>query len=211
VANIDEGGGTALSWAAAMVKRVGVAAKRERGSKSAKWVSERTKELGYPISPTVIAKLDSGHRGEVLSIAELLIIAAALDIPPIALLYPDMPDGVVEVIPGRKLPTHDAMLWFNGAGGFAVESEKSILGKLLYLTTRRSSKQSELRKHRGFVEAGLVASREETDDPAAKERAKQYLQISEIRLQEAEEDLIDLNRRINEMPGSVVKDHDANA
>src|SRR6476469_3816739 len=102
MANIDEGGGTALSWAAAMVKRVGVAAKRERGSKSAKWVSERTKELGYPISPTVIAKLDSGHRGEVLSIAELLIIAAALDIPPIALLYPDMPDGVVEVIPGRK-------------------------------------------------------------------------------------------------------------
>lgn len=88
------------AWAADLVRRVGKAAKDRRGDRSAKWLSERTAELGYRISPTVIAKLDSGHRGEVLSVPELLVIAAALEVPPVALLYPNMPDGEVEVLPG---------------------------------------------------------------------------------------------------------------
>jgi hypothetical protein len=70
----------------------GIAAmKVARGDRTAKWLSDRTDELGYRVSPTVIAKLDSGHRGDVLSVAELLIIAAALDVPPVAVLFPDLP------------------------------------------------------------------------------------------------------------------------
>lgn len=110
MANADDG----RIWAADLVKRVGAAVKAARGGKSAAWLSDRTAELGYRISPTVIAKLDSGHRGDVLGVAELLILAAALDVPPLVLLYPDLPSGQVEIIPGRVATSFDAYLWTAG-------------------------------------------------------------------------------------------------
>jgi hypothetical protein len=44
----------------------------------------------------------------------LLILAAALDVPPLALLYPDLPAGEVEIIPGRPGTSWDAYLWATG-------------------------------------------------------------------------------------------------
>lgn len=103
-----------LTWEEAVVKRIGVAAKKVRGTKSAAWLSQQTKDLGYQIPATVIAKLDSGHRGSVLSVPELLIIAAALDVPPLGLVFPDLPDGQVEIIPRHHGSSWDAYLWAAG-------------------------------------------------------------------------------------------------
>ncbi|RIR89263.1 DNA-binding protein [Mycobacteroides abscessus] len=102
------------AWAADLVKRVGRAMKESRGSRSATWLSDRTAELGYRVPATVISKLDSGHRGSVLGVAELVVLAAALDMPPVALLYPALPDGDVELLP--KVPTRslNAVEWFSG-------------------------------------------------------------------------------------------------
>ena len=111
MANSDEGD----NWAQDLVKRVGAAAKKARGTKSAKWLSDRTAELGYRISPTVIAKLDSGHRGSVLSVAELLVLAAALNMPPALLLFPGYPDGDAELLPGLDAAGHEAVDWLSGA------------------------------------------------------------------------------------------------
>jgi len=97
------------------VKRVGKAVKAARKGKSAAWLSDRTGELGYRISPTVIAKLDSGHRGDVLSVPELLILAAALDIPPALLLFPSFPGGTVELLPDdREASGYEAVRWLAG-------------------------------------------------------------------------------------------------
>jgi transcriptional regulator with XRE-family HTH domain len=52
------------------------------------------------ISRTQIANYESGRKKN-LDIAELLILAAALDVPPLVLLYPDLPAGKVEIIPDR--------------------------------------------------------------------------------------------------------------
>jgi hypothetical protein len=104
-------------WAAELVRRVGEAAKTARGSKSAAWLSARTERLGYKLSVSVIAKLDSGHRGSVLSVAELCVLAAALDVPPIALLFPDLPDGDVQFLPNQWSASDDAMRWFCGESG----------------------------------------------------------------------------------------------
>jgi hypothetical protein len=95
-------------WAEDLVRRVGRAIKAARGGKSAAWLSERTAQLGYRVSPTVIAKLDSGHRGSVLSVAELWVLAAALRIPPALLLFPTFPDGLVEVLPGVSVSVLNA-------------------------------------------------------------------------------------------------------
>lgn len=104
-------------WAAELVRRVGLAAKEARKGKSAAWLSDRTTELGYRIPPTVIAKLDSGHRGSVLYVAELLILAAALGVPPLALLFPDITSPEIDVLPAKPVPEYSALAWFIGAGG----------------------------------------------------------------------------------------------
>lgn len=109
VANDDPG----AEWAAELVRRVGRAIKAGRNGKSAAWLSDRTAELGYRISPTVIAKLDSGHRGGVLSVAELVVLAAALNMSPVTLLYPGPYDEVVEVAPGRSAQKLDVVQWFS--------------------------------------------------------------------------------------------------
>jgi len=101
-------------WATDLVRRVGRAIKAARGGKSASWLSDQTAELGYRVSPTVIAKLDSGHRGSVLSVAELLVLAAALDIPPGMLLFPGYPRGKVDFLPGRTEASQLALEWFSG-------------------------------------------------------------------------------------------------
>lgn len=136
VANEDPGD----KWATELVRRVGLAVKKSRGGKSAAWLSERTAELGYRISPTVIAKLDSGHRGNVLNVAELLVLAAALEVPPMVLLYPELPGGEVELIPDRPASSWDAYLWATGAApSFTNPGARPSKGaELLAATTRRA-------------------------------------------------------------------------
>ncbi|CAM60322.1 MULTISPECIES: DNA-binding protein [Mycobacteroides] len=101
-------------WAAELVKRVGKAMKDARNGRSATWLSDRTAELGYRVPATVISKLDSGHRGSVLGVAELVVLAAALDMPPVALLYPALPDGEVDLLPGEPVRSLNAVEWFSG-------------------------------------------------------------------------------------------------
>lgn len=102
-------------WSAELVRRIGAAMKTARGSRSAKWLSDRTAELGFRVSPTVIAKLDSGHRGNVLSVPELLVLAAALDIAPVALLYPGPNyERATELLPEVPCTELEAAEWFSG-------------------------------------------------------------------------------------------------
>ncbi len=48
----------------------------------------------------MLAKLDSGHRGSMLTVPELLAVAAAVNMPPALLLFPGYPDGEIEYLPG---------------------------------------------------------------------------------------------------------------
>lgn len=101
-------------WAADLVKRVGAEAKRLRGRKSAQWLSDETEALGYRISPQVIARLDSNRRAGHLEVAELVILAKALGVAPVQLLYPDLPFGLVDAIPGRAMYSITAISRFIG-------------------------------------------------------------------------------------------------
>ena len=96
------------------MRRIGAAMKTARGTRTAKWLSDRTDELGYRVSPTVIAKLDSGHRGDVLSVPECIVLAIALDIAPTALLYPGPYEQEIELVPGVEATELLAAQWFSG-------------------------------------------------------------------------------------------------
>lgn len=101
------------TWVGEIVDRVARAVRDARGRHSAQWLADRTAELGHPISRAAITNLENGRKTGV-DVAELLVLAAALKVPPAALLYPNVPDGPVEVLPGQIVTSLDAVQWFSG-------------------------------------------------------------------------------------------------
>lgn len=76
-------------------------------------LSDRCAVLGYPIARSVISKLEKGHRHTV-TVDEVQILAAALKVPAVLLLFPLGYAGTVEVLPGREVDPWGAIEWFTG-------------------------------------------------------------------------------------------------
>ncbi|MDH3049743.1 helix-turn-helix transcriptional regulator [Gordonia alkanivorans] len=91
-------------WVATRLRATGDAISERRRvlGITAAVLSERTKALGYPISRGTIAKIESGHR-KGLDVFELIVIASALRIPPVQLLYPRVCDGGTRYVPAAPL------------------------------------------------------------------------------------------------------------
>lgn len=64
-------------------------------------LAERTRQIGYPVSRVAISKIEGNFRAGKLDVGELLALAVALEIPPARLLFPDFPEGTVELLPGQ--------------------------------------------------------------------------------------------------------------
>lgn len=105
------------NWSVDLVARIAGALKRQRESSSpritATELSRRTAELGLPMSRAVISDLETGRK-RTLDISELIVLARALDVPPLQLIYPDLPDGRVEAWPGYEDRSILAAQWFSG-------------------------------------------------------------------------------------------------
>jgi hypothetical protein len=76
-------------------------------------LSDRCKGFGYPIARSVLSKLEKGHRHSV-SVDEVLVLAMALGVPPVLLLFPLGRADTVEVLPGREVDPWGACEWFIG-------------------------------------------------------------------------------------------------
>lgn len=100
-------------WAEAIHARIASAIKNARANHSAQWLADETERLGYPISRAAIANYESGRK-KGLDVAELLILAGALRIPPLAMLFPQLPNGPVEVLPDMETSSWNAAAWFSG-------------------------------------------------------------------------------------------------
>jgi len=112
--SIDE---RAKAYEMGLAARFGFAVKTRRAALklSASEVARRTSELGYPISRGAIAKIESNSRSGKVDVAELFALAAALDIPPVLLLFQGFPAGEpVEVRPGVEVSVEDAVEWVGG-------------------------------------------------------------------------------------------------
>ena len=84
---------------------------------TAQQLAERTKILGYPISRVAISKIEGNKRAGKFDVAELLVLAQALELRPVSLLFPDAPDQDVEILPGSTTSTLQATAWFSGDPG----------------------------------------------------------------------------------------------
>lgn len=101
------------NWQKEMTDRIGRQVQTLRGNNTALWLSERTEKLGMKVSRSALSELENGKRKSI-SLAEFFILAAALDVSPVALLFPEYPDGVVEFLPGIKTSSFEASNWISG-------------------------------------------------------------------------------------------------
>lgn len=76
-------------------------------------LSDRCTELGYPIARSVLSKLEKGHR-QTITVDEVQVLAAALHVPPVLLLFPLARSQAVEVLPGLEVHPWDAIRWYTG-------------------------------------------------------------------------------------------------
>jgi len=102
------------SWQIDQVLRIGAAIRALRGRRSAAQISDVTAELGERVGRSTITDIEIGRR-KYVAVHELSLIAAALGVPPAALLtHGSMPDGPVEFLPARTAPAHDVASWWGG-------------------------------------------------------------------------------------------------
>ena len=102
-------------WATGLVAGVAdaVRARRTELGLTGAELSDRTAS-GKPLTRAVISDLETGRK-RTLEVAELLTLAAALEVSPLSLLLPDVRNDV-EILPGVKVPGIDALGWFTGNG-----------------------------------------------------------------------------------------------
>lgn len=191
--NVDvENSGDA--WHRATAKRVGeaVANRRKELGMTAQQLAERCKSLGVSIHRTTITKIENGRPR--FDLGELIVLAAALEVPAVALIYPDLPDGEVEVLPEQWISSIGALLRFTGE----MEADPgSDLGRLAQLSRERFIKKVRHAAALDFVDERV----KNASDADAEQISEQIFAV----IDKADE-LRDLNRRIREIPGSTVND-----
>jgi transcriptional regulator with XRE-family HTH domain len=104
-------------WPARVARLVAGEVRRHRRMRrprmSMQQLADRTDELGMPIPQSVLANLESGRR-DTVSVAEVLVLAAALNVAPIDLICPVGFDKQAEMLPGRAMAPLIARRWFTG-------------------------------------------------------------------------------------------------
>ncbi|MER5776844.1 helix-turn-helix transcriptional regulator [Streptomyces sp. NPDC002039] len=106
---------TQEEWPARLARTMAAEVRRFRQVRgmSAQQLADRCAELGMPIARSVLANFESGRR-PTLSVAELLVIAQALRVPPVALIVPVGYEPTVEVLPGLQAHAFEAAQWITG-------------------------------------------------------------------------------------------------
>jgi hypothetical protein len=125
--------GMSKTWGEAMANRVGemIRTRREADDKSGQWLSDRTAELGNRVSRSTISELETGRRKSI-TIEDLIVLAAALRIAPLILLYPDGGDcDEIEYLPGQIVERVTATRRFTGISQEIIDNYEKAVSELL--------------------------------------------------------------------------------
>jgi transcriptional regulator with XRE-family HTH domain len=108
---------TQPSWPARLTALVAARVRHYRKYRgmSAQRLSDRCEELGLVLPRSTLADLENGRRASI-TLAELLVLAAALEVPPLELALPLGEQESTEILPDGEMPTWDAARWFCGDG-----------------------------------------------------------------------------------------------
>lgn len=138
---------------------------------TAQALADRCAALGYPLDRTVIAKLEKGLR-QTVTVADLLVLAKALEVPPLALVFPVGYEGEVEVLPGRMEHPITALRWASGEGFLPEEGAEDRRAELTWLKTAIARvrqflrNDAVLRRTKALALDQWLRARESTSDEA---------------------------------------------
>lgn len=120
------------TWPAELTARVAeqIRAARTAASLTVAQTADACAALGVPVPKTTITNLELGRRASV-DLAEFLVLARALDVPPITLLFPLGKAATVELLPGQPVSTWEALAWFTGECGTDVPAPEGSAQNLL--------------------------------------------------------------------------------
>ncbi|NEA67519.1 helix-turn-helix transcriptional regulator [Streptomyces sp. SID12488] len=145
-------------WSARLALSVAHEVRRHRQDQglSAQQLSDRCAEIGMPIQRSVLANLESGRRTTV-TIAEVLILAAALNIPPVLLVFPLGHAESCEVLPGETFDVLKGIDWFSGNRAEPVRG-RPYANNAIFLYRRHRAISNNLRKRLIDRESARVKS-----------------------------------------------------
>ena len=95
---------------------------RDRRGISAAQLAERVDALGVEMNRAIVANIEHGRR-ERITVEELLAFAAALAVPPVALVFPVGAEERVAATPRHPLDPFEAVLWFSGERPLDLDAE----------------------------------------------------------------------------------------
>ncbi|MFI9486972.1 helix-turn-helix domain-containing protein [Promicromonospora sp. NPDC052451] len=139
-----DGAAWSRSWTAGIGERIRAA--RLAAGLTTQQVADRTVELGYPMARASIANLETRPR-EKIYLQDVTVLAAALGVSPVEILYPlevttvptstPTPVGVIQrgvlrntstqVLPGRAERAPAAAAWFTGGYGRVLEARLAAI------------------------------------------------------------------------------------
>lgn len=88
-------------------------------------LSNRTKEIGYPITRATIAKIESNQRNAKVDLAEVVTLATALEVAPTDLIFFGYPSNKFRVVPRSIMSSQWAAEWFVGSPTYNPYDELS--------------------------------------------------------------------------------------
>jgi transcriptional regulator with XRE-family HTH domain len=115
-------------WSVRVAHGIGkrVAYYRSKADLTASMVSARCGELGLPLDRNVIAKIERGHRNSV-TVDEVCVLAAALNVAPLQLLFGVGTEDEAEPLPGEVREPFRAAQWFTGERPFPGKDDGAYL------------------------------------------------------------------------------------
>lgn len=204
-----------LDWNQRIAQRVGKEVARARARSvdvsgrrlSAQTLADRCAELGHPLDRSVIAKLEKGIR-QTVSVADLLVLAKALDLPPLALVFPVGYEEEVEVLPGRVEHPVTGLRWASGEGvlparsgagerGFASWRESAIF-KIRMLLKASETVRYNRQRVKGHWDRATIA------ESAEARRAFEQMAHDAERTASGQEQYLDRSRREMAEKGELV-------
>lgn len=206
------------SWAENLVARVAGEVRRLRGKEhaalSAAKLADRTYDIGYGISRSVVADLENGRKKS-LDVPELLVLAAALGVSPVQLVYPDLPKGNVEVLPGLDQESHDALRWFSGEAGLMKPTDdwaEDESGEPIGVWAReqfdpRNDRVSIVREWLQALQA-MRKARVQLRNGLSKKESAEHIEAMQFMYEEARKRSEELFRRMTELDMAVGEDSD---
>lgn len=155
---------TQPDWPARLVRVIAdeIRRRREARQMSAQQLADACGKIGLDISRSTLADLENGRR-VTFTVAELLVIAAALEIPPLRLIIP-LDRESAELLPGQEINPWTAMQQFtseprNPDDPFALLAEHDRLLGYDLLLYRQNDQNTRAQRPAVAADIGRIRQR----------------------------------------------------